>query len=127
MRYKALLVVISSLCILLAACSSNVESDVATDYEKEAHTIIELLYASDFEAVYQRFDTEMQKALPIAKLEELTPVIQEAGEFVSFKKTAVDEKDGLYVVTTVAEYSKEKRVFTLTFDQEKQVKGLFIN
>lgn len=127
MRYKALLVVISSLCILLAACSSNVESDVATDYEKEAHTIIELLHASDFEAVYQRFDTEMQKALPIAKLEELTPVIQEAGEFVSFKKTAVDEKDGLYVVTTVAEYSKEKRVFTLTFDQEKQVKGLFIN
>nr|WP_274308458.1 hypothetical protein [Solibacillus daqui] len=42
------------------------------------------------------------------------------------EKSTVEEKDGMKVVVLVAQYSNEKRVFTITFDDKDKIAGLFV-
>ncbi len=115
------------LILMLTACGgSKVDDATAEKYISKAEEIITLLNETNYEEVHAMFNDEMKSGLPTEDMEELTPIIEEAGEFKEIDKASVEEDDGLFISVLVAKYSKENRVYTITFNEKEEVAGLFI-
>lgn len=115
------------LMFVLVACGGNkVDDATAEKYIALAEEIIELLNEGSYEAIYDTFNDEMKAGLPVENMKELEPIIEESGTLQKINKASVEENEGLYVTVLVAKYSKENRVFTISFNDENEVAGLFI-
>lgn len=113
--------------LMLTACGgSKVDDATAEKYITKAEEVITLLNETNYEEVHAMFNDEMKSGLPVEDMEELTPVIEEAGEFKEIDKASVEEDDGLYISVLVAKYSEENRIYTITFNESGEVAGLFI-
>lgn len=125
---KIALTMISVLTVLvLVACGGNkVDDATAEKYITKAEEIVSLLNENNYKEVHAMFDEEMEKELPVDDMEELSPVINQSGEFEEIDKSSVEEKDGFFIVVLVAKYSEENRTFTVTFNDKDEVAGLFI-
>lgn len=125
---KILMVLVSILFVLiLVACGGNkVDETTAEKYLAKAEEVILLLNDGDYEDVYEKFNAQMQAGLPVSKMEELRPIIEEAGSFEEISKASVEEKDGAYITVSQAKYTDKKRIYTITFDQDDEITGLFI-
>ena len=60
------------------------------------------------------------------QLAQIEPVIEQSGNFEQIEKSTVEEKDGMKIVVLVAQYSNDKRVFTISYDGEDKIAGLFV-
>lgn len=115
------------LVMLLAACGGNkVDDETAEKYTAKAEEVILLLNDGDYEAVYATFDDVMKEGLPVAAMGELTPIIEESGQFEGIDKASVEEKDGMYTTVSRAKYSDKNRIYTISFNSNDEVAGLFI-
>lgn len=113
--------------LILVACGGNkVDEATAEKYLAKAEEVILLLNDGDYEAVYEKFNAQMQAGLPVNKMEELRPIIEEAGSFEEISKASVEEKDGIHITVSQAKYSDQKRIYTISFDQNDNIAGLFI-
>lgn len=111
----------------LAACGGNKVDDATSEkYTEKAEEIVSLLNEGNYKEVRAKFDNQMKDELSEEQMEELTPVIEKSGSFEKIDKSSVEEKDGFYIVVLVGKYSKENRVFTVTFNGEDEVAGLYI-
>lgn len=112
----------------LVACGGNkVDDATAEKYIGNGENIVSLLNKKDFEEVHAQFDDNMSEKLPVKGLEELTPIIEESGNFEKIDKSSVEEDDeGMYIVVLVAKYSEKKRVFTISFNDDEEVAGLYV-
>lgn len=125
---KILMMLVSILFVLiLVACGGNkVDEATAEKYLAKAEEVILLLNDGDYEDVYEKFNAQMQAGLPVSKMEELRPIIEEAGSFEEISKASVEEKDGIHITVSQAKYSDQKRIYTISFDQNDNIAGLFI-
>lgn len=125
---RILLTMLSAMVVFaLVACGSNkVDKKASEKYITKAEEIVSLLNEGKYKEVHAKFDNQMKAGLPEDKMTELTPLIEKSGKFEKIDKSSVEEKDGLYVVILVAKYSKETRVFTVSFNDKEEVAGLFI-
>lgn len=125
---RILLTMLSAMVVfLLVACGGNkVDNETSEKYITKAEEIVSLLNEGKYKEVHAMFDKQMKTGLPEEKMKELTPIIEESGNFEKIEKSSVEEKDGMYVTILVAKYSKENRVFTVTFNDKEEVAGLFI-
>ena len=124
---KRLLVLVISAVLLLSACGGKkVDEDIAHTYIKQAEQVVSLLNEGDTESVHGMLDDNMKKALTNAQLQEVVGIIEDSGTFEKVDKSSVEERDGLYVTVLGVKYSKSTRVFTITFDDQQKVAGLFI-
>jgi len=124
---KLLNILIGSLMlILLIGCSNTVDEETSDKYISAAKEVVEELQNGNYEEVHAQFDTTMKTNLSIEQMAELGPIIEESGEFQSFDKQSIEEKDGFYVVVLVAKYSDQNRVYTVSFNSEDEIAGLFI-
>lgn len=125
---KMLIIFVSILLVgILAACGGNkVDEATAEKYSAKAEEVILLLNDGDYEAVYESFNSQMQAGLSVSEMEELTPIIEESGIFEEITKASVEEKDGAYITVTQAKYTDKKRIYTISFDQNDEIAGLFI-
>lgn len=124
---RKLLFLFSVLAVLaLAACGNKVDEATAEKYTGKAEEVILLLSEGKYEEVHAMFNKEMEDALPVGEMDALTPLIEEAGKFEKINKASVEEKDGYYVTVTVAKYSKKNRIFTITFDENDNIAGLYV-
>lgn len=115
------------LLLMLVACGgSKVEDATAEIYITKAEAIVDLLNEGNYEAVHDTFNDEMKTGLPVIDMEELTPIIKESGSFEEIDKASVEEEEGMYITVLVAKYSDKNRVYTLTFNEDEEVAGLFI-
>ncbi|MFA8439494.1 DUF3887 domain-containing protein [Pueribacillus sp. YX66] len=113
--------------IILVACGGNKVDDATADkFTEKAEEVVTLLNDGNYEDVYAMFNEEMEAGLPVEDMEELTPVIEQSGDFKQIDKASVEEKDGYYIVVLVANYSEEDRVFTISFTENEEIGGLFI-
>lgn len=121
-------IVISMICVmlLLAGCGNKVDDAVAQTYISKAEKIVQHINNSEFEQITEQFDETMKANLTAEQLSEITPILTASGEFKSIKKQSVEEKDGYKVVVLVAEYSKENRIFTITYNDSEQIAGFFV-
>lgn len=125
---RILLPILSAMIVFaLVACGSNkVDNSTSEKYITKAEKIVSLLNEGKYKEVHEMFDNKMKAGLPEDQMTKLTPIIEKSGTFEKIDKSSVEEKDGLYVVILVAKYSKENRVFTVTFNDKEEVAGLFI-
>ena len=124
---KLLLVMFSVVAMfVLAACGNKVDEDVSEKYISKAEEIVALLNDANYEEVHAMFDEDMKVGLPAEAMVELTPVIEQSGDFEKVNKSSVEEKDGYYMVVLAVNYSEENRVFTISFNDQDEVAGLWI-
>lgn len=128
MMNKKLVLLIASLCLvaLMAGCGNKLDEAKVQKYSNKAEEVIVLINSGDFEAITAQFDDVMKSQLSIAQLEQITPIITASGDYKGIKKSTVNEKDGYYIAVLVAEYSNENRVYTITYDGQEQIAGLFV-
>lgn len=115
------------LIVSLSACKkSNVDDETAELYTNQAKAVIELLLDLNYEEVYAQFNEEMKELLPVSDMNELTPLIEKVGDFKEYEVSAVEERDGYYVTVVVTKHENGKLGFTVTFEEDGSVAGLFI-
>lgn len=112
---------------LLSACGgASVDKPTAEKYSKKAEEVILLMNEGKYEEVHDQFDATMKESLSLTQMEDLTPILEQAGTFDKIDKTSVSEKDDHTIVVSVAKYSEENRVYTITFNEEDEIAGLYI-
>lgn len=122
---KGLTVLLSvAMFIMLAACGNKVEE--GDKYISMATEIVSLLNEGKYADVHAKFDQNMKIGLPVEKMSELTPILEQSGTFQKISKSSAEEKDGYIIVVLLATYSESNRIYTITFNQQDEVAGLFI-
>lgn len=111
---------------LLAACGNKVDEETASKYVEKAEEIVLLLNDEKYDEIYEQFDEKMKAQLTADQLAEIEPVLESSGDYVSIEKQSVEEKDGLHVVVIVGKHSEENRIYTVTYDGDDQIVGLFV-
>ena len=111
---------------VLAGCGNKADDDTAKNYSEMAEQIVQFINNKEYDKITEQFDTNMKANLPAEQLAQIEPVIAQSGDFEKIEKQTVEEKDGMKIVVLVAQYSEEKRIFTLTYDSEDKIAGLFI-
>jgi len=113
------------LVLLLAACGSNVDEQTEKKVTKQAKEVVTLLNEEKYEELIKKSDSKMKKELTLESFREVISNLKESGTFEKFEKSSVEEKENIYVTVLVAKYSKDKRVFTISFNKQDEVAGLF--
>lgn len=126
---KVFLAAITLLSIFtLAACGGGSKVDDATKekYTSLSEDVILLLNDRNYEDLHTMFNEEMKESLPVSDLIQLNAVMDEAGQFQNIDRSSVEEKDGYYVTVVVGNYSENKRIFTISYDDQDEIAGLYI-
>ncbi|GIP19222.1 hypothetical protein J40TS1_48640 [Paenibacillus montaniterrae] len=125
---KKMHVMFISICVLvlLAGCGSKVDDSTAQTYISKAEEVVQMLNNGEYESITEQFDDTMKASLSAEQLAELEPLLTASGEFKAIEKQSVEEKDGMKIVVLIANYSEEKRIFTITYDANDKIAGLFI-
>lgn len=125
---KIITILLSSLLIVsLVACgSSKLDEATIKKYTNKAEDVVKLLNEQDYETVFQLFDEQMSTALPVSEMSELTPIIEQSGNYEEIGNSSVQKQDGNYVVVLVAKYSDQNRTYTITFNEKDEIAGLYI-
>src|SRR5690625_747344 len=104
MRKKSLFIFMMFIFISFSACSkTNVDAETEEKFVNQGKEVVEALLDLDYETVYEQFNGQMQRELPVEDMHELTPVIEDAGEFEKMETTANGERDGHHVKVHVIE------------------------
>ncbi|ARF16455.1 DUF3887 domain-containing protein [Sporosarcina ureae] len=112
---------------LLAACGNNkVDDSAAKEYMEKSKETITLFNEEKFDEMRTMFDPTMKDALSVEQLQEVSDIVKESGEFVSFEKESVAKKEQYFVATIVAKYKEDNRVYTITLDEKQRVAGFFV-
>lgn len=112
--------------LLLTGCGNKVDEDTSKTYISKAEEIVQWMNDSEFEKIVAQFDEKMAANLTANQLAEVVPLLTASGQFEKIEKQSVEEKDGKKTVVLVAKYSEENRIYTITYDEEDKIAGLFI-
>ena len=124
---KKIVILCSMLMVLvLAACGNKVDEATANTYIEKATEVVNWLNEEEYEKVTAQFDEKMKANLTEAQLAEISPILEESGTLEEIQKQSVEEKDGIKVVVLVAKHTEDKRIYTISYDSEDKIAGLFV-
>ena len=126
MKKWAVILVGIILSAVLVGCGDKADEDTAQVYSAKAEEVVNWINDKNYDKVTEQFDENLKVQLTAEQLVQIDPVIAASGDFEQVEKSTVEEKDGMKVVVLVAQYSNEKRVFTVTYDGEDKIAGLFV-
>lgn len=135
MKKTAVLILVLILALSSTACgSAQKTSDDFDDsiVKEKAENVISLLNSSDYASVEYMVKEEVRDKLTAQVLEDaLGPILEEAGEFVKFDAEQVTGSTGngteSYATAVIkAEYENRTFIYTITFDSDYRVAGLYI-
>lgn len=113
--------------MLLIACGGEkVDDETAQDYITKAESVINLLNNKQYDELIALFDDNMKAGLTENELVKLEPFIEEGGEFEKIDKSSVEKDNGIYVAVLTANYSNATRIYTISFNENDEVSGLFV-
>ena len=113
--------------ILLAACGNKVDEETEGKFIEKAEEVVHFINDGKFDKIIEQLNDNMKANLTAEQLAEMiTPVLEESGSFKGIKKQSVQEKDGIIVVVLVGEYSEEDRIYTVSYDADDRIAGLFV-
>lgn len=131
-KVKAFLSLVVSF-IFLTGCTGTGLSDHFDEKKvtEQAQDTITLINDEDSEALLEMSTAEMQGGLTEETLDQMYATINEAGAFQDFADTSVagdmdkatEEEYAVVVVET--NYENKSFVYTLTFNEEMELAGLF--
>lgn len=128
---KKYLAVLFLFALLLTSCSSKLPqwADKAK-IEQESKNIIDILGKKDKQALQEKLSPEMKASLSDEQIDAIFQMVAELGSFKEVK--AFDAKEAKqnqksYVTAAVsAAYEKRDVMYTLSFDDQMRLAGLFI-
>lgn len=131
---KLSLVLFLSLALILTACASKEDSISTEDLDKYgeiARNVIGYLNEGETEKIYEISTPDLKAALTDEVLMEVYSTIDGLGDFVEF-----GDSDGIYqvdkntdekytVILQKAKYGEKELLFTVNFNSEGQLAGIF--
>lgn len=134
-KITALLLLTVMAAVLLSGCASTKLSDSfdKDTVEKSAKQVIEYLNAADYDSVTNMFQDDLKKDLSADVLKDaVEKTYGKAGKFSEYKSTAIlgqkakSTKEDCAVAIIVAKYEKQKVTFTISFDTDMKLIGLYM-
>lgn len=134
LREIVLIALLLGVLMLGGACASDsaklAEGFDADRVEESAVKVIDLLNRQDSAALVDMSDDTMKEVMPEAKYQEVYGMMKEWGAFKANEKTEVmgQQSNGVdYAVAIVkSKYEKKDAVWTISFDKEMRLAGLFV-
>lgn len=126
MKKWAIILVGLMLSVLLVGCGNKADNDTSQVYSEKAEEVVNWMNEKNYDKITEQFDANLKTQLTAEQLAQIEPVIVQSGDFKQVEKSTVEEKDGMKVVVLVTQYSNEKRIFTVTYDGEDKIAGLFV-
>lgn len=135
MKKTAVLLLVLVLLVSFAACGEKDKtSDVFDDsvVKEKAENVINLLNSGDYASVEYMVREDLKDRLSAQVLEDaLAPIFEQAGEFDSFGKEQITGSTGNdseeYAIAVVqAKYENTTHIFTITFDRDYHIAGLYM-
>lgn len=131
------LTVLLSAVFLLAGCEKKEQlSEVfdAANVKEEAKQVIELINSNDYDTLAnEKWNTALKAQLPAeAMRSSIKPLVDELGTFDSITNEAVtgqqdkDTDQEFAVAVIIAKYEKRKAQYTISFDTDMKVAGVYI-
>lgn len=131
---KLSLVLFLSLALILTACASKEDSISTEDLDKYgeiSRNVIGYLNEGETEKIYEISTADLKAALTDEVLIEVYSTIDGLGDFVEF-----GDSDGIYqvdkntdekytVILQKAKYEEKELLFTVNFNSEGQLAGIF--
>lgn len=127
---KFIKVLTMMLCLFMfAGCSAGKLSD---DYSEDglkagAEEVINKLNDKNYSDILENSSDELKNSLPDNKLQEAWEGFsKDIGNYDSISKMTVAEKNGYGVVIANTKYENKKVTFTLSFNKEMELSGIYM-
>lgn len=91
-----------------------------------AEEIISKFNEEKYDDVAAKLKADLRKDLPASKLKEVWSNYKNIGKYDSLSKIAFQEKNDYAVVVAIAKYEKRKVQFTLSFNKDMEMVGIYI-
>ena len=114
---------------MMAGCSAGKLSDKYNeeDLKVEAEKVIKNLNDKNYDAILEGSSDELKNALPDNKLKETWEGFSEnIGDYDSILKMTFAEKNGYGVAIVNVKYTNKKVTFTLSFNSEMKLSGIYM-
>lgn len=129
MKKLKVLLVIMLTCIGIVGCSSS-KLDPAYDEEKlksDSQGIVHMFCNEEYDKIVEKMTKDMESSITSDKLKEVwEPLKTKLGKFESISKEAVVGKQDLATVVVLAEFENGKAQFTITYNKDMKLEGLYI-
>ncbi|MGL5822899.1 MAG: DUF3887 domain-containing protein [Sarcina sp.] len=124
---KGLLVCVPML--FLVGCGENTLSEKFDEgkIKETTNNVIEWLAEEEFDKVYEIEDATMQGALNEEKIAQtFEPINEKVGTYKDIEKTIIKQKGEVVKVVAISNYENGKLQFTITFNEEMKISGLYV-
>ena len=114
---------------MLVGCSAGKLSDKYNeeDLKVEAEKVIKNLNDKNYDTILEGSSDELKNALPDNKLKETWEGFSEnIGDYDSILKMTFAEKNGYGVAIVNVKYKNKKVTFTLSFNSEMKLSGIYM-
>lgn len=134
-KITAVIMIVVGMAALLCGCASTKLSASFNkdDVEASAKQVIKYLNDKDYDSVTKMFQKDLQKQLSADNLEAaVNKTYGEAGAFKEFKNIAIlgqkvkSTGEDAALVIVVAKYEKQKVTFTISFNTDMKLIGLYM-
>lgn len=123
---KILLIVISI--VLLGGCGAKKLSDNYSEDKLKvaAEAVINSLNNEKYDEIEAMISEDLKKQLTADKIKEVWNSLKSRGKYESISKIIFQEKKDYVVVVTVAKYEKGNIQFTLSFNKDMKLVGIYL-
>lgn len=114
---------------MIVGCSSSKLSDVYDEEEVKTSGVgvIELLNEENYDGLEAKMSEKLKSAASIEELKKVwQPIKETVGEFEKIKKETVVGNEGLATIALMAKYKNGNVTFTITFNENLELEGLYM-
>ena len=135
MKKLSAIILVLTLIISLAACSSNKLADIYNEDEviSRAKKTVEVINTLDYDAMVSEMRDDLESKITAEQLETAWgPMLDKAGKFVEYKTAvAYGQKDkatseDYAVVVLVCKYENANLTYTLSMDKDLNIVGMYM-
>lgn len=129
MKKFKLLLIMAIASVTLVGCSSSKLSDAYDENEVKvsAKEVVQLLNDEDYEGIEALMSDNLKSAASVDDIKAAwQPLKESKGEFDSISKETVVGNEGYATAAVMAKYKNGSVTFTLTFNEELKLEGIYM-